>query len=280
MKILDGRKVRDFLADKMIRELKGYKIKPKLAIIQVGDNPASSIYIQQKKNFGEKLGFLVEHIHLNKNISQKSVLSQIAKLNKDKKVHGIIIQLPLPKNIDTRTVIEAITSEKDIDGLNSKNLSALMVRNANGFIPATTRGILSLLDFYKISIEGKKVTVVGRSILVGAPIALAFLNRNATVTVCHSKTNNLKDEVKSADIVVVAIGKPQFIKRTYIKRGQVIIDVGITRTNKGILGDVDFTTVSKIVKAISPVPGGVGPMTVVSLFENLLLSYKRQNKLY
>jgi len=214
MKILDGRKVRDFLADKMIRELKGYKIKPKLAIIQVGDNPASSIYIQQKKNFGEKLGFLVEHIHLNKNISQKSVLSQIAKLNKDKKVHGIIIQLPLPKNIDTRTVIEAITSEKDIDGLNSKNLSALMVRNANGFIPATTRGILSLLDFYKISIEGKKVTVVGRSILVGAPTALAFLNRNATVTVCHSKTNNLKDEVKSADIVVVAIGKPQFIKRT------------------------------------------------------------------
>lgn len=279
MKILDGRKVRDFLAGKIRFELKKFKAKPKLAIIQVGDNVSSSIYIQQKKNFGEKLGFFVEHIHLTGKASEKDILSKIHTLNADKKVNGIIIQLPLPKNINTRLIIEAILPIKDIDGLHSKNLNQLMTKNNTGFIPATTKGILSLLDFYKIPIEGKKVTVIGRSLLVGAPTALAFLNRNATVTVCHSKTKNLKNEVKGADIVVVAIGRPKFITKRFVKRGQTIIDVGITRIHKNIFGDVDFLPVSKIVKAMSPVPGGIGPMTVVSLFENLLLAYKRQNKI-
>lgn len=275
MKILDGKKVRDILAGKIQSDLKKLHAKPKLAIVQVGDNPASSLYIKQKKAFGEKLGFLVEHIHLAEKISETDVLIKIKKLNSNKNIHGIILQLPLPKHINTRNLIESIAPQKDIDGLHSKNLSALMTHSEGGFIPATTKGILSLLDFYKIPIEGKKVTVVGRSLLVGAPTALAFLNRNATTTVCHRKTKNLKDEVKKADIVVVAIGNPEFITKSFVKKGQIIVDVGITRTPQGILGDVDFLPVSKIVKAITPVPGGVGPMTVLSLFENLLLAYKR-----
>jgi methylenetetrahydrofolate dehydrogenase (NADP+)/methenyltetrahydrofolate cyclohydrolase len=277
-KILDGKEVRDFLARKIQADLKNLKAKPVLAIIQVGDNSASSIYIKQKKVFGEKLGFLVEHIHEQK-ISEKNLIIKIKKLNANKKVNGIIVQLPLPKRMNTRNIIESIAPEKDIDGLNSKNLSRLIIHSEGGFVPATTKGILSLLDFYKIPIAGKKVTVIGRSILVGAPTSLAFLNRNATVTICHRKTKHLKEEVKQADIVVVAAGNPKFIKKSFVSAGQVIIDVGITRTDKGISGDVDFIPVSKIVKAITPVPGGVGPMTVVSLFENLLLAYKRQHNM-
>jgi methylenetetrahydrofolate dehydrogenase (NADP+)/methenyltetrahydrofolate cyclohydrolase len=167
-----------------------------------------------------------------------------------------------------------------VDGLNSKNLRSLLDGQSNniGFIPATTKGILSLLDFYQIAIEGKKVVIIGRSLLVGRPTALAFLNKNATVTICHTKTKNLRSEVKNADIVIVAIGKPHFIKKGFVKKGQVIVDVGITKVGNNILGDVDFKPVSKIVRAITPVPGGVGPMTVVSLFDNLLTAYKRQNK--
>jgi methylenetetrahydrofolate dehydrogenase (NADP+)/methenyltetrahydrofolate cyclohydrolase len=155
----------------------------------------------------------------------------------------------------------------------------LIKGNPDGFVPATTKGIISLLDFYKIPVEGKKVVMVGRSLLVGRPTALALLNRNATVTICHTKTKNLKEEVKRADIAVVAIGSPKFIKKSFVKKGQIIIDVGITKIGDAIFGDVDFKTVSKVVSAITPVPGGVGPMTVVSLFENVLLSYKRQNGL-
>jgi methylenetetrahydrofolate dehydrogenase (NADP+)/methenyltetrahydrofolate cyclohydrolase len=275
--ILDGKKVRDTLAEKIRGELKKLQAKPKLVIIQVGNNEASSVYIRQKKNFGEKLGFCVDEIHFDTKISEEKIISTIKKLNTDKKVNGIIVQLPLPKKMHARRIIESIDPAKDIDGLHSKNLSLLMTHEEGGFVPATTRGILSLLDFYKIPIEGKKVTVVGRSLLVGSPTALAFLNRNATVTICHSKTKNLKAEVQKADIVVVAIGKPKFITQSFVKAGQVIIDVGITRRDEGLIGDVDFTAVSKATRAITPVPGGVGPMTVVSLFENLLLAYKRQS---
>jgi methylenetetrahydrofolate dehydrogenase (NADP+)/methenyltetrahydrofolate cyclohydrolase len=281
MKILDGKKVRDFIAEKIILELKKTGAKPKLVIIQVGNDERSSVYVRQKKFFGEKLGFFVEHIQLDKKISENEIISRIELFNKDSSVNGIIVQLPLPKNINPVKVVETISSEKDVDGLNSKNLRYLLesLNTKNeGFIPATTKGVLSLLDFYNIELEGKKVVVVGRSLLVGRPTALAFLNRNATVTICHSKTKNLKKEIKNADIVVVAIGKPHFIKKSFVKNGQVIIDVGITKVGDKLLGDVDFKSVSKIVRAITPVPGGVGPMTVVSLFENLLTAYKRQNK--
>lgn len=279
MKILDGKKVCDFIAEKIKLELKKNAAKPKLVIIQVGNDERSSVYVKQKKIFGEKLGFEVEYIQLDKKISGNELISKIESFNTDKSVNGIIVQLPLPKNINPIKIVEIINPEKDVDGLNSKNLRFLLDGVSGGFVPATTKGIFSLLDFYKIPIEGKKVVVVGRSLLVGRPTALAFLNRNATVTICHSKTKKLNEETKNTDILVVAIGKPNFIKKSFVKKGQVIIDVGITKVGNNLVGDVDYKSVSSIVKAISPVPGGVGPMTVVSLFENLLIAYYRQQRL-
>jgi len=276
--ILDGKKVRDFLADKIQKELKGLKVRPKLVIIQVGNDERSSVYVRQKKIFGEKLGFEVEHLEFDDSLKEEELISKIDHFNNDKKVNGIIVQLPLPKKIDTIKIVETIKKEKDVDGLNSQNLRLILEGNESGFVPATTKGVMSLLDFYQIPIEGKKVTIVGRSLLVGRPTSLMFLNRNATVTVCHTKTENLKDEVRGADIVIVATGSPKLIKKDFVKDGQIIIDVGITKVGDKLLGDVDFESVSKIVKSITPVPGGVGPMTVVSLFENLLLAYNIQNR--
>ena len=278
MKILDGKKVRDVISREIELELKKLKTKPKLVIIQVGENPQSSVYVKQKKIFGEKLGFEVEYIHLDNKISEYELISNINELNLNKFVNGIIVQLPLPKNISESKVTEAISYQKDVDGMNSKNIRALLEGSDYGFLPATTKGILSLLDFYKIQIKGKKVVIVGRSLLVGRPTALAFLNRDATVTICHSHTKNLKGEIKSADIVISAIGKPNFIKKLHVKKGQIIIDVGITKVKDQLLGDVDYKNVSKIVRAMTPVPGGVGPMTVISLFQNVLIAYKRQNQ--
>jgi methylenetetrahydrofolate dehydrogenase (NADP+)/methenyltetrahydrofolate cyclohydrolase len=281
MKILDGKKVRDFIAEKIVSKLKLLSVSPKLAIIQVGNDERSSVYVKQKKIFGEKLGFEVEYIQYDKKISENELISRIESLNLDNFVNGIIVQFPLPQNINPVRVVETIDPQKDVDGLNSKNLRSLLDGSStknNSFIPATTKGILSLLDFYKIPIEGKKVVIVGRSLLVGRPTAMAFLNRNATVTICHSKTKGLSKEIKNADIIVAAIGKPNFIKGNMVKKGQVIIDVGITKVGDVIFGDVDFKNVSKIVRAITPVPGGVGPMTVVSLFENLLMAYNIQKK--
>ena len=275
--ILDGKKVRDFWADKIQKELKKLNAVPKLVIIQVGNDERSSVYVRQKKIFGEKLGFEVEYLQFGKDLKEEKLISKIKNLNNDKNVNGIIVQLPLPKKIDTIKIVETINKNKDVDGLNSQNLRLILEGNESGFVPATTKGIMSLLDFYQIPVEGKKVTIVGRSLLVGRPTSLMFLNRNATVTVCHTKTKNLKEEVKRADIVVSATGVPGLIDKKMVKKGQVIIDVGITKVGDKLLGDVDFEPVSRVVKAITKVPGGVGPMTVVSLFENLLISYKKQN---
>lgn len=275
--ILDGKKVRDFLAENIKKELNKIGQKPKLVILQIGNDERSSAYVKQKKIFGEKLGFEVEYVQFDKKVLEAELISRINKYNEDKNTNGIIIQLPLPKNLDTLKIIESVSPEKDVDGLNSKNLRLVLEGRSGGFIPATTKGIFSLLDFYKINIEGKKVVVVGRSLLVGRPTALMFLNRNATVTVCHTKTKNLKQEILKADIVVSAVGHPKLIKKSFVKKGQIIIDVGITKVGDILVGDVDYKAVNKLVKAITPVPGGIGPMTVISLFENLLLAYRRQN---
>jgi methylenetetrahydrofolate dehydrogenase (NADP+)/methenyltetrahydrofolate cyclohydrolase len=279
MQILDGKKVRDNISEKIKEELNKIKAKPKLVIIQVGDDERSTIYVRQKKLFGEKLGFEVEHISLDKDIKQEEVISKIEVFNSEKTVNGIIVQLPLPKNFDVYKIVDSISPEKDVDGLNSINIAKLVRDESLSFIPATTKGILSLLDFYNIDVSGKKVVVVGRSLLVGRPTVFSMLNRSATVTVCHSKTTNLKEEVKNADIVIVAVGKPNLIAEDFVREGQVIIDVGITKVGDKLFGDVDFESVSNKVEAITPVPGGVGPMTVVSLFENLLLAYKKQHNL-
>lgn len=275
--ILDGKKVRDFLAENIKKELNKVGQKPKLVILQVGNDERSSAYVKQKKMFGEKLGFEVEYIQFPKKVLEKELISRINIYNEDKSTNGIIIQLPLPKNLDTLKLIEVVSSEKDVDGLNSKNLRLILEGRSGGFIPATTKGIFSLLDFYKIKIEGKKVVVIGRSLLVGRPTAIIFLNRNATVTICHTKTKNLKQEILKADIVVSAVGHPNLIKKNFVRKGQIIIDVGITKVGDILVGDVDYKAVNKLVKAITPVPGGVGPMTVISLFENLLTAYRNQN---
>lgn len=277
--ILDGKKVRDIISEKIKSELDKINAKPKLVIIQVGDDERSTMYVRQKKIFGERLGFEVEYISLSKDIKQEEVISKIEILNSEETVNGIMVQLPLPKDFDVYKIVDSISKEKDVDGLNSVNIAKLVRNESLSFIPATTKGILSLLDFYNIDMSGKKVVVVGRSLLVGRPTVFSILNRNATVTICHSKTINLREEIKSADIVVSAVGKPNLITEDFVKEGQIIIDVGITKVEEKLIGDVDFESVSKKVEAITPVPGGVGPMTVVSLFENLLLAYKKQNNL-
>jgi len=264
MQILDGKKLNEEIALDLTKKIKKLKAKPKLVILQVGDNPESNTYINRKVAFGERIGTLVEHKKFTEKISEKKLLGEIINLNKEKGVHGIIVQLPLPKHINPANVLAAIEEEKRVDG-------------GRHFLPATTLGVLTLIDKYKIKVAGKKVVVVGRSELVGKPTALAMLDIGATVTVCHSQTKNLKEETKKAEILIVAVGKPKLITKDHVSEGQIIIDVGINlNKSKKLVGDVDFKDVSKIAKAISPVPGGVGPMTVASLFQNLFKAYKIQ----
>ena len=282
-KILDGRVVRNKIAQKLKTLNSKLKTRPKLVIIQVGDLPQSNTYIRQKILFGQKIGAVVNHVKLDKNVGEQKLRTMISKLNTDPSVNGIIIQMPIPKHLDRDKIIDAIVPEKDVDGLTSTNLKLLWEDRQEGYTPATTAGILTLLRYHNIAIAGKHVVVVGRSSLVGKPTALAFLNRDATVTVCHSQTENLKAETKKADILVVAVGKPNLITKDHVSRGQVVIDVGINIAEveppqKKLVGDVDFEKVSKIVAAITPVPGGIGPMTVASLFENLLEAFTRQNQ--
>ncbi len=279
MIILDEKKLKNEIALELKEKIKGYVsqgfVVPKAAIIQVGDNKESTLYIENKKKFGEKIGVEVLHVHLPQNISEEELLTEIDQLNKDNSVHGIIIQMPLPHHIRREHCIESIDPQKDIDGLHSKNVKALWV-NHKGIVPATTRGILHLLESYKIQIEGKNVVVVGRSSLVGKPSSLLFLNKDATVTMCHSKTPNLEYYTTPADILIAAAGVPRLITRHHVRPGQVVVDVGITIEEipqRKAVGDVDFNDVQDIVSAITPVPGGVGPMTVASLFLNLFDAY-------
>lgn len=276
-KILSGNEVRDSIAKVLKAEISRLRSKPKLVIIQVGKLPESTLYISHKNKLGEKIGAIVDHQQLDEKISQEGLSSIIHNLNSDPSVHGIIVQLPLPKHLDPNKIINTINPQKDVDGLTPANFKKLIDGSNDGLIPATTKGILTLLDFYKVPIEGRKVTVVGRSMLVGKPTAIAFLNRDATVTVCHSKTRNLKLETKNSNILICAAGRPGLITADYVDSSQTIIDVGTTVVNGKLKGDVDFENVSRIVKAISPVPGGIGPMTVVSLFQNLIQAYEAQS---
>ena len=277
-KILDGRKTREALMPGLIAKIKALPCAPILAIIQVGDRPDSTSFIGAKQNFAKKLGIQVKHIKLAENVPQSDLIEHIKSLNSDKTVQGIIVQLPIPAHLERNTVINAIEPSKDVDALTPTNVSKW--QKGESIIPATARGVRELLDLYKISLKGKKVAVVGRSDLVGKPIASMCMNEGAAVTVCHSKTPDLAAETKGADIVIVAVGKPRLIGKDHVSSGQVIIDVGINTIEgeklddeipgKKLVGDVDFEAVKDVVSAISPVPGGVGPMTVLAFFENLV----------
>ncbi len=271
MQLLDGKKTREAYTAKLIERIKELSFTPQLVIFQVGNRADSIVFINAKKAFAKKIGVKEAHIIFPETISESDLIKEVKKYNADTEVQGIIVQLPLPLHIDSDKVIDSMDRRKDIDGLTSYNVKHWMNGREDAVIPATTRGIKELFDFYNIDLFGKKVTMVGRSSLVGKPTAVMCLNQNATVTICHSKTANLAEETKKADILIVAIGKPHFIGKEYVHKDQIIVDIGITRLEDGTLsGDVDFEKVKDIVGMITPVPGGVGQMTVLALFENLI----------
>ena len=266
--ILDGKKLRDKIFENLKQRLNNMSEKPTLAVILVGDDPASQIYVKNKKKTAENLGINSIVINYPSDIPENVLLDKIKELNNDNKITAILVQLPLPKHIDKFKIIDAIAPEKDVDGLTPYNSGKLFSGEEPYVYPCTPKGILLLLDEYNIELEGKHVVVIGRSNLVGKPVAQMLLNRNATVTMCHSHTKNLSDITKTADIVVSAVGK-NIIGEKMLKSDCVVVDVGIFKDNNGkICGDVDFASASKIAAYISPVPGGVGPMTIASLMLN------------
>lgn len=266
--ILDGKKLREKILTELKREIETFTQKPSLVVILVGENPASKIYVNNKKKTAQNLGINSEVINYPSNITEQELLNKIEELNNDEKVTAILVQLPLPEHISKENVINAISPSKDVDGFTPYNFGKLFSGSEPIVYPCTPKGILLLLDEYQIELEGKHAVIVGRSNIVGRPLSQMLLNRNATVTVCHSRTKNLADIIKTADIVVSAAGK-NVIKGEMLKSGCVVVDVGIFKDENGkTRGDVDFETSTKVASYISPVPGGVGPMTIASLMLN------------
>lgn len=283
-KIIDGKKLAEELNQKLKqkieKDIKKFGIKPKLATILVGDNPASKVYLNIKKKICDKVNIESVSIELDKNINKNQLLSEINRLNTDPSIHGILLQLPLPQNLieNTNQFLATIDPKKDVDGLNPINSGNLF--NYNEYLsPCTPKGIIKLLEYYNIELSGKDVTIINRSRLVGKPLIFMLLKRNATISVCHTKTNDINKYIKNADILIVAVGKPKFIKADQIKEGVVIIDVGISRIDGHLYGDADFENVLPKVSRITPVPGGVGPMTTHMLMQNTYNAYKNLIKL-
>ena len=270
MTLLSGKDIKEKIRKELFDEVLSLRIPPTLAIIQIGKNSESEVYIHQKKKFAESIGVEVLALVFSEDTSQEEILNKIDVLNDNENVKGIIVQLPIPKNLNKRIILDAIDFKKDIDGLGTIQSGFLSNKDKNTILPATVRGILTLFDYYEIDLVGKNVVIVGRSDLVGKPLAFACLHKNATVTICHSHTKNLQKITQNADILIVACGVPKMITADFVCEGQVVVDVGIHKKENGLCGDVDFEAVSKIVSALSPVPGGVGPLTVASLFQNLM----------
>lgn len=252
---------------------------PGLAIILVGDNPASKIYVNSKIKGCSELGFESFAHFLPENTSEEKVLELIGELNEDERVNGILVQLPLPKHIDEKKVIDKIALDKDVDGFKPENLGLLMLGDKNSMHPCTPAGIMELLKAYSIDLVGKDIVVVGRSNIVGKPMGSLLINEGATVTTCNSKTKDLKAKTSQADMVIMAIGQAKFLTEDMVKEGAIIVDVGINRTEGGLFGDVDYDGVSKKATYITPVPGGVGPMTVAMLFANTMKAFKKVNNI-
>jgi methylenetetrahydrofolate dehydrogenase (NADP+)/methenyltetrahydrofolate cyclohydrolase len=265
--ILDGKKIADKRLEILKEEIEDSGLYPRLATVIVGADPASQMYIRMKHRACEQVGIGSVGREMPADATTDQVLKVIGQLNSDPDINGILIQLPLPKQVDTERIIASVSPDKDVDGFHPFNLG-LLFSGKPRFVPCTPRGIMTLLSEYQIGIAGKRAVVIGRSIDVGRPMSALLLNADATVTVCHSKTKNLTEELRSADILVSAIGKAHFISRDMVKPGAVVIDVGINQLNGKLVGDVDFEPVKEVASAISPVPGGVGPMTIATLMEN------------
>lgn len=270
-KILSGKEVSERIKEELkgeVSELKKQGIFPGLAVIIVGDDPASRVYVNNKKKACEQLGIYSEEYALSGDTEEEELIGLIEKLNKDSSISGILVQLPLPRHISEKRILESINPEKDVDAFHPINVGKIMTGDYD-FVPCTPAGIMELIKESGISPEGKECVVIGRSNIVGKPMSMLLLHQNGTVTVCHSRTKNLKDKAKNADILVVAVGKPNFVTGDMIKEGAVVIDVGINRLeNKKLVGDVDFESAEKVAGAITPVPGGVGPMTIAMLMKN------------
>ena len=265
--ILDGKKIAEMRLEILKEEIEDSGLYPRLATVIVGADPASQMYIRMKHRACEQVGIGSVGLELAGDATTEQVLQAVTQLNNDTGINGILIQLPLPKQVDFERVIAAVHPKKDVDGFHPFNLG-LLFSGRPQFVPCTPKGIMTLLAEYRIELAGTRAVVVGRSIDVGRPMSALFTNADATVTLCHSKTKNLADEIRQADILVSAIGKAHFITREMVKHGAVVIDVGINQLNSKLVGDVDFAAVTTIASAITPVPGGVGPMTIATLMEN------------
>lgn len=277
-KILDGKavsqRVKNALKDETEKFVEKYGIRPGLAVVIVGDDPASRVYVNSKKRACAEIGYYSEEHALPESTTEGELLSLVEKLNGDEKIHGILVQLPLPKHIDEEKIINAINPKKDVDAFHPVNVGKIMIGNFD-FLPCTPAGVMELINEAGIDLTGKNCVVVGRSNIVGKPQAMLLLHKNATVTICHSKTKNIKEITKNADVLVAAVGRAQMFDGDYIKDGAVVIDVGMNRLeNKKLVGDVDFESAAKKASYITPVPGGVGPMTIAMLMKNTLTAAK------
>ena len=277
MEILDGKSLSAKIKDEVKAGADSYKQTPILAVVTVGDDEASKVYVENKRKACEYCGMSMMHFSYKASVKESEVIKKIEELNNDKSVNGIILQLPIPKKFNTKKILNTISPLKDVDGLTDISQGKIMGGDAT-FIPCTPKGILEIFDHYKIDLEGRHVVVIGRSDLVGKPIMLECINRNATVTMCRSKTKDLEKYTKNADVLIVAVGHKHLINKTMVKKGVVIIDVGITRIEGKIYGDVNPDVESKA-SYVTPVPGGVGPMTVAMLLKNTFIAYKLQHKI-
>lgn len=279
--IIDGKslakEIREELKEEVIK-LKEKNIIPHLAVIMVGDNDASKVYVRNKSKACNETGIEFKEYLLTKDTTQDKLLALIKKLNEDKNVNGILLQSPIPKPLDIQEAFNTIAPEKDVDGFNAYNVGNLCI-GQDGFIPCTPLGIMKMFEKYKIEIDGKKVAIIGRSNIVGKPMAQCMLSKNATVTICHSKTKELTKELEDADIIIAASGKRNIVTKDMVKKNAIVIDVGMNRNEQGKLcGDVDFDNLKDKASYITPVPGGVGPMTIAMLMSNVVKASKLQNK--
>lgn len=277
MILLDGKRIKEEKFVELKKEISSLERRPGIAVIQVGNDSASNVYVKSKEKFGKELGCIFNHIKFDENTSEEDVLKKIDELNNDNNIDGILVQMPIPKHLNSSVIQNRIIYNKDIDGLTDIN-SGLLFHNKDSFIPCTPKGIMEMLKYYNIDISGKHVVIVGRSELVGRPLMSLMLNNNATVSICHSYTHDLKSITRMADILVVAVGKKNIIDSSMVKEGCIVIDVGINRDNGKLYGDVDFESVKDKCSYITPVPGGVGQTTVLSLYQNLLKAYRINNE--
>jgi len=274
MNIINGKEIAKNLRLKIAEEVKMLQRPPGLAVILVGEDPASAVYVRNKEIACKQAGFFSDKIIKSENTTEEQLLEEVERLNNNPKIDGILVQLPLPSHIDANKVIEHISPNKDVDGFHSENIGKLM-QNKSYLRPCTPKGVMTMLASVGCQVEGMNCIVLGASNIVGRPMAMELLNARGTVTICNSKTKNVAEKVKQADIVVVGVGIPEMVKGDWVKDGAIVIDIGINRLEDGsLVGDVDFDAVKDIAGAITPVPGGVGPMTIATLLENTLIAYR------